>query len=46
MKFYTFLDDNWEIIGQVKAENHDEAVIKVNSKKTITKETDFYSEEY
>jgi len=46
MKFYTFLDDNDNIIWQVKAENHDEAILNIDSKQLITKETSFYSEDY
>ena len=42
MKLYTFLDDAGEIISQVRAANHDDAVKKCN---TATFSTDFYSEQ-
>jgi len=44
MKLYTFLDENENIIEEVRAENHDEALEKSVSDK-ITFMTDFYSEE-
>jgi len=46
MKLYTFLNDNGEILEEVRAENHDEAVDKANGwdDKGIDYHTDFYSE--
>lgn len=47
MKLYTFLDDKGEIITQVRADNHDEAVAKTGSWGSFQANhfTDFYSEE-
>ena len=44
MKLYTFTKENGEIIEQVRAENHSEALAKVQDK-TIDRTTDFFSEE-
>jgi len=46
MKLYTFLDWNWKIIVQVKAENHADAVEHADTKYPLTTDTDFYSEAY
>jgi len=43
MKLYTFEDEHGEILEQVRAENHDEAVKKATVE-GITFSTDFYSE--
>ena len=45
-KLYTFLDNNEDIIVQVRAENHDIAVDMANAWRAdpVTWETDFYSE--
>ena len=49
MKLYTFTNENGEIIEQVRAEDHSDAVSKANSWKTegemVTSDTGFYSEE-
>jgi uncharacterized membrane protein len=42
MKLYIFLDKEGNIISQVRAENHDQAIAKDNSK--VNFQTDFYSE--
>lgn len=49
-RLYTFLDEEDKVIERVLAEEHDEAVEKANGwqkedKPTITRSTDFYSEE-
>lgn len=46
MKLYTFLDEQGEIITEVRAEQHDEAVEKANgwTVQWVKWETDFYSE--
>lgn len=46
MKRYTFLDENGKIICQTKADNHDDAILNADTKYPLTKETDFYSEDY
>ena len=46
MKLYTFLDKNWNIICQTKAENHTEAIRLSDTKYSLTTDTDFYSETY
>jgi len=43
MKLYTFLDEEEQIINQVRAENHDEAIEK-DSNNNVDFFTDFYSE--
>jgi hypothetical protein len=50
MKLYTFLNENDEIIEEVRAKNHDHAVMIANGWKPqgselVTFTTDFYSEE-
>ena len=45
MKRYTFLTENDTLIGEVVAENHDEAVYKYQSwGGNVDYKTDFYSE--
>jgi hypothetical protein len=46
MKLYTFLDENENILTEVRAENHDEAVNAANgwTDYGIDYHTDFYSE--
>lgn len=47
MKLYTFLNEAGEIMAQVRADNHDEAVTKTGSWGSFQVDfnTDFYSEE-
>jgi hypothetical protein len=49
MKLYTFLDENDNIIEQVRAEHREEAIDQANSWKSeedsVDTNTDFYSEE-
>ncbi len=40
MKLYTFLDENYEIIVEVRAENHDQAIAQTG----LDFSTNFYSE--
>lgn len=46
-KLYTFLDESGEIVAQVRAENHDEAISKTGNWGGFQANfnTDFYSEE-
>lgn len=45
MKLYTFINQGGELITEIKAENHDEAVKKANTNgEEITYHTDFFSE--
>jgi hypothetical protein len=44
MKLYTFTDKNGEIITQVRANNHDEALKTLSTTKKVNFMTDFYSE--
>lgn len=49
-KLYTFLDDQGRIIVEVRAENHDQAVViaqnipVINFSSLVSSDTDFYSE--
>ena len=43
MKLYTFLNEREEVLEQVRAENHDQAVMAA-SHPNIAFDTDFYSE--
>ena len=45
MKLYTFLDENGNVIEQVKADFHAEAIDKTMGYSNIDYTTDFYSEE-
>ena len=52
MKLYTFLDANENVIEEVRAEDHTEAVSKANGwrrendpRELVTYQTDFYSSE-
>jgi len=51
MKLYTFLDEDDNILEELRAENHDQAVEKLTNKKAIKLEKelpygcDFYSTE-
>ena len=42
MKLYTFTNSNDEIIEEVRANNHDDAIAKASN--LVTYSTDFYSE--
>ena len=45
MRLYTFLNENGEVLEQVRAEDHDQAVAQNSGQDGIDYHTDFYSEE-
>jgi phage repressor protein C with HTH and peptisase S24 domain len=45
MKLYVFLDGDGNIIKQVRAEDHGEAVDLANFNGEVNSDTDFYSED-
>ena len=46
MKLYTFLDENENIIEEVRAEDHDSAVHKANAWNTKEEQVDYFTDFY